>query len=126
MITEKFTKIAILLALIAVSLGALGAHALQDLLSNNQMRSFETGVRYQLFHAITLLILTLNNDKFNHHLIKSLRIMTTGICLFSFSIYLLSTQHIIGLSLSPLGPITPIGGILLICSWIILIFSIKK
>lgn len=126
MIIEKFIKIAILLALTAVTLGALGAHMLQDLLSNSQIHAFETGVRYQLFHAITLLILTLNSEKFNKHLKKSLSIMTLGICLFSLSIYLLCTQHIIGLSLSFLGPITPIGGILLICSWIILIFSIKK
>ena len=126
MTIEKFMKSAILLALTAVALGALGAHTLKDILSNSQMYSFETGVRYQLFHAITLLILTLNADKFNHHLIRSLTFMTTGTCFFSFSIYLLSIQQVISLPLSFLGPITPIGGILLILSWIILLFSIKK
>ena len=126
MTIEKFMKSAILLALTAVALGALGAHTLKDILSNSQMYSFETGVRYQLFHAITLLILTLNADKFNHHLIRSLTLMTTGICFFSFSIYLLSIQQAISLPLSFLGPITPIGGVLLILSWIILLFSIKK
>ena len=126
MITDKFIKGAIFFAVTAVALGALGAHALKDILSDSQLHSFETGVRYQLFHAITLLILALNPEKFNHYLNKSLKLMTAGICLFSFSIYLLSIQDAIGISLSFLGPITPIGGLLLICAWLILLFSIKK
>ncbi len=124
--TDKFINIAISLAVTAVGLGALGAHALKDILSNTELHSFETGIRYQLFHAITLLILALNPERFNHHLKKSLILMNTGICLFSFSIYMLSIQNLIGVSLSFLGPITPIGGLLLIASWILLFFSIKK
>jgi uncharacterized membrane protein YgdD (TMEM256/DUF423 family) len=126
MTTDKFIKIAIYFAVTAVTLGALGAHALKNILSDSQLHSFETGVRYQLFHAITLLMLALNTEKFNHHLKKSLKLMTAGICFFSFSIYLLSIQDAIGISLSFLGPITPIGGLLLICAWLILFFSIKK
>ena len=126
MTIDKFIKIAIFFAVTAVALGALGAHALKDTLSDSQLHSFETGVRHQLFHAITLLILALNPEKFNHHLNKSLKLMTAGICFFSFSIYLLSIQDIIGISLCFLGPITPIGGVLLICAWLILLFSIKK
>ena len=126
MTIDKFIKIAIYFAVTAVALGALGAHALKDILTDSQLDSFETGVRYQLFHAITLLILALNTEKFNHHLRKSLNLMTAGICLFSFSIYLLSIQNAIGISLSFLGPITPTGGLLLICAWLILLFSIKK
>ena len=126
MTIDKFIKIAIFLAVTAVALGALGAHALKYILSDSQLHSFETGVRYQLFHAITLLILALNTEKFNHHLKKSLKLMTTGVYLFSFSIYLLSIQDVIGISLTFLGPITPIGGLLLITSWILLFFSIKK
>ena len=126
MTIDKFKKIAIFFAVTAVALGAIGAHALKDTLSENQLHSFETGVRYQLFHAITLLVLTLNAEKFNYHLKKSLTLMSIGVCLFSFSIYLLSIQDAIGISLSFLGPITPIGGLLLICAWLILLFSIKK
>jgi len=126
MTIDKFIKIAIFFAVTAVALGALGAHALKDILSDSQLHSFETGIRYQLFHAITLLILALNTEKFNHHLKKSLKLMTTGVYLFSFSIYLLSIQDVIGISLTFLGPITPIGGLLLITSWALLFFSIKK
>ena len=126
MTIDSFIKISIFLAVTAVALGALGAHSLKDILSESQYHSFETGVRYQLFHAITLLLLALNCDKLNQHLKKSLILMSTGSCLFSFSIYLLSMQNILGISLSFLGPITPIGGLLLIASWIVLFFSIKK
>ena len=126
MTIDSFIKISIFLAVTALALGALGAHSLKDILSESQYHSFETGVRYQLFHAITLLLLALNCDKLNQHLKKSLILMSTGSCLFSFSIYLLSMQNILGISLSFLGPITPIGGLLLIASWIVLFFSIKK
>ena len=126
MTTDKFMKIAIFFAVTAVALGALGAHALKEILTENQLHSFETGVRYQFFHALAILFLALNTEKFNPKLNRSLYLMTTGICCFSFSIYLLSLQDILGFSLSFLGPITPIGGLLLISAWIMLFFSIKK
>ena len=124
--TEKFIQIASFLAAIAVAFGALGAHALKEILTSEQIASFQTGVRYQLFHSISILTLALNTEKFNSKISTCLKTMTIGILCFSFSIYLLNIQYIIGFSLSFLGPITPIGGALLIYSWIILIFSIKK
>jgi len=126
MTTDKFIKVAIFFAVTAVALGALGAHALKEILTETQLHSFETGVRYQFFHALAILFLALNTEKFNHQLKRSLYLMTAGICCFSFSIYLLSLQHTLGISLSFLGPITPIGGLLLISAWIMLFFSIKK
>ena len=126
MTIDKFIKVAIFFAVTAVALGALGAHALKEILTENQLHSFETGVRYQFFHALAILFLALNTEKFNPKLNRSLYLMTTGICCFSFSIYLLSLQDILGFSLSFLGPITPIGGLLLISAWIMLFFSIKK
>ena len=126
MTTDKFIKFAIFFTVTAVALGALGAHALKEVLTESQLHSFETGVRYQLFHALALLVLALNAEKFNQHLKKSLVLMTAGICCFSFSIYLLSIQEAVGISLSFLGPITPIGGLLLISAWLVLFFSIKK
>ena len=126
MTTDKFIKFAIFFAVTAVALGALGAHALKEVLTKSQLHSFETGVRYQLFHALALLVLALNTEKFNQHLKKSLTLMTAGICCFSFSIYLLSIPEAVGISLSFLGPITPIGGLLLISAWLLLFFSIKK
>ena len=126
MTTDKFIKFAIFFAVTAVALGALGAHTLKEVLTESQLHSFETGVKYQLFHALALLVLALNTEKFNQYLKRSLILMTGGICLFSFSIYLLSIQEATGISLSFLGPITPIGGLLLISAWLVLFFSIKK
>ncbi len=126
MTTDKFIKVAIFFAATAVALGALGAHALKEILTTSQLQSFETGVRYQFLHALAILLLALNAEKFNHQLKRSLTLMTTGICFFSFSIYLLSLQKTLGNSLPFLGPITPIGGLLLISAWIMLFFCIKK
>ena len=123
---DKFIVIAILFAITTILLGAIGAHYLKNIISEDQLKSFNTCIRYQMFHTIALLILALNNKKFNHHLNKSLYLMTIGTLLFSFSIYLLSLQDLINISLDFIGPITPLGGIVLILSWIILLISIKK
>jgi uncharacterized membrane protein YgdD (TMEM256/DUF423 family) len=126
MTTENFIKIAILFCLSAVILGAFGAHALKEVLSESQLSSFQTGVRYQFFHGLTILILSFNVNYFTERLSSIIKIMSAGIILFSFSIYLLNIQDLIGSSMSYLGPITPIGGLLLITSWIGLFFNTKK
>ena len=126
MTTENSIKIAILFCLSAVILGAFGAHALKEVLSESQLSSFQTGVRYQFFHGLAILILSFNMNYFTKRLSSIIKIMSAGIILFSFSIYLLNIQDLIGSSMSYLGPITPIGGLLLITSWIGLFFSIKK
>ena len=94
MTIDKFKKIAIFLAVIAVSLGALSSHSLKEILISEKLLSFETGIRYQIYHAISILVLALNYKKFNYKLKRSLNMMTIGIILFSFSIYLLSLQEI--------------------------------
>ena len=126
MIIDKFIKIAILFGTTAIILGALGAHSLKEIISSENLTSFNTGVKYQIYHAILILILSLNNEKFNKNLIKSLTLITIGTILFSCSIYILSLDKIIDLKLSFLGPITPIGGTLLIIGWLNLFFAIKK
>ena len=126
MTTENSIKIAILFCLSAVILGAFGAHALKEVLSESQLNSFQTGVRYQFFHGLAILIISLNMNYFTDRLSSIIKIMSAGIILFSFSIYLLNIQDLIGFSMSYIGPITPIGGLLLITSWIGLFFNIKK
>ena len=126
MTTENSIKMAILFCLSAVILGAFGAHALKEVLSESQLNSFQTGIRYQFFHGLAILILSLNSKQFTDRLSSTIKIMSAGIILFSFSIYLLNIQDLVGFSMSYLGPITPIGGLLLITSWTGLFFSIKK
>ena len=123
---NKYFKIGVIFALLSVILGAFGAHLLKDLLSETELSSFKTGVRYQMFHALGIIILSLNQDKFTDKLNRVLQIMSLGIILFSFSIYLLSLQNILSISVSFLGTITPLGGLFLITSWTLLFFIVKK
>ena len=122
---NKLISIAALLAFLAVTLGAFGAHTLNELLTTEKLNSFETGVRYQFYHSLALLIIGLNANKLNATALIG-KFMLIGIVFFSFSIYLLSLQELIGINLSILGPITPIGGLLLMISWLILIFKNYK
>ncbi len=111
-----------LLGGIAVILGALGAHALEDLISVSQLDSFNTGVRYQMYHAILLVSLGMSSLVETKALKAIINLLIIGTLIFSFSIYLLSTKSISGLNLGfILGPITPIGGLFLITAWGLLV-----
>ena len=115
---------AIFIAL-AIVLGAFGAHGLKDMLTDVQSKSFETGVRYQTYHGISLLILGFNSSKFKG-LNTLFYLIVSGVVLFSGSIYLLATQDVLGVSMSFLGPITPLGGLLMLAAWINLIVKIIR
>ena len=112
--------------MLSVILGAFGAHALKKILSVERLESFETGVRYQMYAAFFLLIVgyILKFDTSSQKWISIL--MIVGTMLFSFSIYGLSLQDHFGLNLKFLGPITPLGGLFMILSWLMLIFYFVK
>lgn len=112
--------------MLSVILGAFGAHALKKILSVERLESFETGVRYQMYAAFFLLIVgyILKFDTSSQKWISIL--MIAGTMLFSFSIYGLSLQDHFGLNLKFLGPITPLGGLFMILSWLLLIFYFVK
>ena len=121
-----YIKIAIFLILTSVIIGAFGTHKLNDLLNNEQINSFNTGLKYQMIHGISVLILSLNYKTFTKRIKDILKIMILGTVLFSFSIYLLNMKDLINLPTNFLGPITPIGGALIIISWIMLILNVNK
>ncbi|MEM5564066.1 DUF423 domain-containing protein [Psychroserpens sp. AS72] len=106
--------------MLSVIFGAFGAHALKKILSNDQLHSFEVGVKYQMYHAIVLLAIG-----FNSYSISSVIYwcFTIGIVLFSFSIYGLILSDAKGKKLRFLGPITPIGGLLLVVGWLLLLIN---
>jgi uncharacterized membrane protein YgdD (TMEM256/DUF423 family) len=111
----------------AVALGALGAHYLKSQLSTglvteSNLQTFETAVKYQMYHSILLVILALFTEKHNDRLfVKSGHCFLTGIILFSGSLYLLSLANLLGITyIKWLGPITPIGGLFLITGWVLL------
>ena len=114
-------RIAALLGLVAVVLGALGSHALKARLAPEALESFEVGVRYQMLHALLLLAVEALPILIERYKLIIARLVVSGVLTFSGSIYLLSTRAISGLDLSFLGPVTPVGGLLLIAAWGVLI-----
>jgi uncharacterized membrane protein YgdD (TMEM256/DUF423 family) len=108
-----------------VILGAFGAHLLEKLLSAAQLASFETGLRYQFYHVFFLILLSLIPRIEEKDKNKIALLVSIGILLFSGSIYLLNLQDVLGLNLGFLGPVTPIGGSLLIFAWFYTAYKIK-
>lgn len=112
--------------LLSIILGAFGAHALKKMISAERLTSFETGVRYQMYSALFLLLIGFFL-KMETPLERSLAwLMIVGTILFSFSIYLLSMQDAWQTSFKFLGPVTPLGGLLMILSWAGLLWYFLK
>jgi len=102
-----------LAGLTGVALGAFGAHALRARLQPEMLTVFETGVRYQLYHALALVATALILGRFNGKLIVAAGwLFTAGIVLFSGSLYALALTGV-----SALGAITPIGGLAFLLGW---------
>jgi uncharacterized membrane protein YgdD (TMEM256/DUF423 family) len=123
---KKITATAALVGMIAIILGAFGAHALKKVLTPEQLISFETGVRYQMYQAFFLFFLATQNDILEKTKKIIYRLVVFGTLYFSGSIYLLSTMGITGINFKSIGFITPIGGLLLIVAWGLLGFTVLK
>jgi len=125
-IEKKIFCIATLIGLSAVVLGAFAVHGLQYNLNEASIKSFLTGVRYQFYHAFFLFIVGLIPSIKQYQKKIILWLVSTGVVLFSMSIYLLSINKLTPYDLTFLGPITPIGGIVLISAWITFLYYIMK
>lgn len=112
-----------LYGLLAVIFGAFGAHALKKKLTPELLHSFETGVKYQMYHAIVLLILGFNLSFDSSLDSVVVNCFIFGTLLFSFSIYALCLGAAKGNKPRFLGPVTPIGGLLLVVGWALLLYS---
>ncbi|RXG27565.1 DUF423 domain-containing protein [Leeuwenhoekiella marinoflava] len=114
---------AALYGFLGILLGAFGAHALKKKFTPEQMASFETGIKYQMYHAIVLLVLSFNLG-FTSTLDQTIIIcFIVGTFLFSFSIYGLCLTGAFGKKLRLLGPVTPLGGFFLASGWLLLLYS---
>ncbi len=113
----------ILFGILAVLLGAFGAHGLEKLVDSDAIKTWDTGVTYQMYHALLLLILANVKVIPEGHKKFIFYCIVVGIILFSFSIYLLATNGLTSFDYKTIGFITPIGGLLLILSWIL--FGLK-
>lgn len=119
---EKFDKkivvTASVLAAITIGIGAFGAHGLKELVDAEALSSFETGVRYQMYHVLVLLIVGFTTVIPATTKKWVFRFFCFGILLFSGSIYLLALKSVLPFSVSFLGPVTPIGGLLFMMGWL--------
>jgi uncharacterized membrane protein YgdD (TMEM256/DUF423 family) len=109
----------IVFGLLAVFLGAFAAHGLEKIVDGNAIESFETGVRYQMYHALFLLLLSSISEISDKAKKMIFYIIVAGVFLFSFSIYFLATNSLTGFDFKTIAFVTPIGGLLLILGWII-------
>lgn len=114
---RKILIAALILGIVAIILGAFGAHALKKALSSEQLATFEVGIRYQMYHALLLLFVATTHFLNSREKMIVFSLTLIGVVLFSGSIYLLSTTGITGIKTKFIGPITPVGGLFLIASW---------
>ena len=123
---KKIFLVASILGLIAVVLGAFAAHGLRDALNTTTLESFQTGVRYQMYHAFFLFVVGLMPQLQPQQKKRLFWFVLLGVLLFSGSIYLLATNALTPIDFAFLGPVTPLGGLLLICAWGVLGFYLIK
>ncbi len=123
---KKLLILASVLGLLSIALGAFGAHGLKKIITVDAIQTFETGVRYQMYHALLLLFVASQATLKS----KTKRIIyflvLIGVVLFSGSIYLLATNSVTAFDFKTIGFITPVGGLFLLLSWLILVLNFIK
>jgi len=125
---NRFLAIGALFGLLAVIIGAFGAHGLENNLSEHALSRYHTGVQYQFYHVIPLLVLGIISSQLNSSSANTPRLITlsgisfiVGIFLFSGSLYLYALTGI-----TKFGMVTPIGGLAFILGWVFLIIYAVK
>ncbi|WP_066221943.1 DUF423 domain-containing protein [Formosa haliotis] len=115
-----------ILGLLSVIIGAFAAHGLKPLISVDALQTFETGVCYQMYHALFLLFV--GGTSFVSQKSKAIifYLVLVGVLLFSGSIYGLATNTLSGFDFKTIALITPVGGLLLILGWLFAILSFLK
>jgi uncharacterized membrane protein YgdD (TMEM256/DUF423 family) len=120
---KKIISTAAIFGAIAIIFGAFGAHALKKVLAPEQLATFETGVRYQMYHALFLLFIASISTITDKTKKTILLLVQLGVLSFSGSIYLLATNDLTPFDFRVIGFVTPIGGGLLIAAWGILLYQ---
>ena len=123
-----FLILGTILAGLGVALGAFGAHGLKKIVPPETVSSYQTGVQYQMYHAFALLIVGILSDRLSRSIINwSGAFFVLGIVLFSGSLYLLSSLKAMNkVGVSGIGIITPIGGLMFMVGWILLLVAIIR
>ena len=123
---RKIVRIAAILGMLAIIFGAFGAHALKKVLTVEQLVTFETGVKYQMYHTLLLLFVGLSAQVSEIAKKRIFYFVVSGVLCFSGSIYLLATNDLTTFDFKNIGFITPIGGLLLIVGWMCLFIDFLK
>jgi uncharacterized membrane protein YgdD (TMEM256/DUF423 family) len=126
LIIKKLLILGSVLGGIGVLIGAFGAHGLENKLNPDQLQTFETGVRYQFYHAFLALVAGLVPSLSRKKVNLIFYCILAGVILFSGSIYGLATNALTGFDFSQIALLTPVGGLFLIAAWIILLLGIIK
>jgi uncharacterized membrane protein YgdD (TMEM256/DUF423 family) len=123
-----YLVIGTLLAGLAVALGAFGAHGLKKVVSLEDVTTYQTGVQYQMYHALALILVGLLSDRiYNGYVSYAGVLFVAGIILFSGSLYLIVSLHAMNKAVpTAIGILTPIGGLFFIVGWICMLIGIIK
>lgn len=114
---------ATILGITGIILGAFAAHGLKELMEPERIATFETGVKYQIYHALFLLFIG-TSEAIKRNYKRSIFYLTLlGIIFFSGSIYGLATNNLTNFDFKTIAFITPLGGLLLIVSWCVLLIN---
>ena len=123
---RKFLITGAIFGLLAVIIGAFGAHGLKPLLDAAARESFEIGVKYQMYHGLLLLfigVFKMPSFRFQKPIFF---LLLFGVICFSGSIYLLATNNLTTIDFTAIALVTPLGGTLLIAAWIFLLVEFIK
>ena len=125
---KSFLVSGIILAGLAVALGAFGAHGLKKVVDEQSVEVFKTGVQYQFYHSLALILTGILSIHFSSKEIKfSGTLFIWGIILFSGSLYAITAFKAMGSEVPKfIGPVTPLGGLLFIAGWICLLIAVIK
>lgn len=124
---RKIVLLACVTGGLGVVLGAFAAHGLRPLLSVSAFESFNTGIRYQMYHSFLLFFVGLTSVLKSSQKSILFKLILTGVLVFSGSIYLLATNDLTSFNFKVIGFITPVGGLFLIASWLLLfVYFFKK
>jgi len=129
MMRNRLFIISGLSGLLVILFGAMGAHAVAEVVSTDQLSAYKTGVMYQLFHTLAIMLIGVLMKEYNGKLlVYAAHLFLFGIVCFSFSLYLLALKDVFGwASFSKiLGPITPLGGLLFMGGWVAFIIHFVK
>jgi uncharacterized membrane protein YgdD (TMEM256/DUF423 family) len=123
---NKYLVIGSLTGAAAVAIGAMGAHSLKNILSPENLALIQIGVTYQMYHALLICIVSLTQHVIGPKALTICLLAFLGILFFCGSLYTIAFLKHAGLTTTFVGPITPIGGVFFILSWLLLAYSAVK